>query len=98
MTLAGQLFPAAAGQVNPGPRIEGKVADLALDQNVLGCHRNLTGGAQPRDCDDSETGTVAGLQSRDRPSPNADSTFLAVPLAAGATCTDLVAQEAGLFQ
>ena len=98
VTLAGQLFPATATQANPGPRIEGKVADLALDQNVLGCHRNLTGGAQPRDCDDSETGTVAGFNPAITQSANTDSTFLAVPLAAGATCTDLVAQEASLFQ
>lgn len=98
VTLAGQLFPEAAGQTNPGARIEGKVANLKLDENVLGCHRNLTGGAQPRDCDDSEVGTVAGFTPAISQSANADSTFLAVPLAAGATCADLVANEATLFQ
>jgi hypothetical protein len=95
VTLSGQIFPEAAGQANPGPRIVGKVVGLKLDQNVLGCHRALAG--TPRDCDMSETNTVAGFNPAVTQSVNGDSVFQAVPLAATATCTELVAQETSLF-
>lgn len=86
------------GQVFPGNQLRGKVANLALDQNVLGCHRNLTGGAQPRDCDDTETMTVAGFNPAVTQSANGDSTFVAVPLQTSDTCASLIANEATLFQ
>ncbi len=98
VTLAGQIFPAAAGQTNAGPRIKGTVAGLKLDQNVLGCHRNLAAPSTPRDCDDSETTTVAGFNPAVTQSTNGDSTFIAVPLAAGDTCDTLIANESALFQ
>jgi len=96
VTLSGQIYPEAAGQANPGPRIQGKVLGLKLDQNVLGCHRALAG--TPRDCDDTETNTVAGFNPAVTQSVNGNSVFQAVPLAASATCTELIAQEASLFQ
>ncbi len=96
VTLSGQIFPEAAGQTNPGQRIQGKVVGLKLDQNVLGCHRALPG--MPRDCDDTETNTVAGFNPAVTQSANGDSVFQAVPLSATATCAELIAQEASLFQ
>jgi hypothetical protein len=95
VTLSGQIFPEAAGQANPGPRIQGKVVGLKLDQNVLGCHRALAG--TPRDCDMTETNTVAGFNPAVTQSVNGDSLFQAVPLAATATCAELIAQETSLF-
>jgi hypothetical protein len=94
VSLAGQVFPAASGQTQPGPRIKGKVANLKLDQNVLGCHRkNLN-----RDCDDTEVGLVSGFNPAVAQSPNEDSTFIAVPLSASDTCETLIANEGTLFR
>jgi hypothetical protein len=93
VTLTGQVFPQAAQQVNPGQRIKGKVANLALDTSVLGCHSMSTG-----ECGDADTGTVAALQPAVTQSANADSTFIAVPLTSGDTCDSLIANEATLFQ
>jgi hypothetical protein len=98
VSLQGQIFPDATGQPSPGPRIKGKVANLKLDQGVLGCHRAAPGGGPARDCNDSEVNTIAGLNPAVVQSVNTDSTFIAVPLAAGATCSDLIAQDASLFQ
>lgn len=98
VTLTGQIYPAASGQANPGPRIIGKVGALKLEQAVLGCHRNLAAPATPRDCDDSDTGVVAGFNPAVTQSANADSTFVAVPLSASDTCDTLIANEASLFQ
>ena len=83
------------GQVYPGQQIQGKVEGLKLDQNVLGCHRSNAPGV--RDCTDSETNTVAGFNPAVTQSVNADSTFVAVPVAAGTTCDQIKAMEATLF-
>ncbi|HZS38162.1 MAG TPA: hypothetical protein VFF06_15095, partial [Polyangia bacterium] len=93
VTLSGQVFPAAAGQANPGQRIKGKVAGLALDTSVLGCHHS----APAADCSDSDTATAAALNPAVTQSVNGDSTFVAVPLTAADTCDTLVANEATLF-
>jgi hypothetical protein len=98
VTLTGQIFPPASGQTNPGPRIIGKVGALKLEQSVLGCHRNLAAPATPRDCDDNDTMAVAGFNPAVTQSANGDSTFQAVPLAAGDTCDTLIANQATLFQ
>ena len=87
VTLSGQVFPAN--------QIRGKVNGLKLDQNVLGCHRSNAPGA--RDCMDSETGTVAGFNPAVTQSVNGDSTFVAVPVAAGTTCDQVKAMEGTLF-
>ncbi len=84
-----------SGQVFSGQRIKGKVQGLALDQNVLGCHRSNAPGV--RDCLDTETGTVAGFNPEVTQSVNGDSTFVAVPVAAGTTCDQIKAMEATLF-
>jgi len=83
-----------SGQVYPGQELRGKVNGLKLDQNVLGCHR---GGATNRDCMDAETNTVAGFNPAVTQSPNGDSTFVAVPVAAGTSCDQIKAMEATLF-
>jgi hypothetical protein len=98
VTLTGQIYPAASGQAHPGPRIIGKVGGLKLEQAVLGCHRNLASPATPRDCDDNDTGVVAGFNPAVTQSANGDSTFVAVPLDAADTCDTLIANEASLFQ
>ncbi len=84
-----------SGQVYPQQQIQGKVEGLKLDQNVLGCHRSNAPGA--RDCLDSETGTVAGFNPAVSQSVNGDSTFVAVPVAAGTTCAQVTAMEGTLF-
>ncbi len=84
-----------SGQVFPGQRLKGKVNGLKLDQNVLGCHRANAPGA--RDCNDSETSTVAGFNPAVTQSVNAPSTFVAVPVAAGTTCDAVKAMEGTLF-
>jgi hypothetical protein len=83
-----------SGQVYPGQELRGKVNGLKLDQNVLGCHR---GAPTNRDCMDSETNTVAGFNPAVTQSVNGDSTFVAVPVAAGTTCDQIKAMEATLF-
>jgi hypothetical protein len=93
VTLAGQVFPQAAGQTNPGQRIQGKVTGLALDTSVLGCHHSMP----PSDCTDSDTGTAAALNPAVTQSVNGDSTFTAVPLSASDTCDTLIANETALF-
>ena len=97
VTLSGQVFPPAPGQAHPGPRIKGTVKGLRLDQNVLGCHRALAAPEQPRDCNDSETNTVASFNPAVTQSVNGDSTFVAVPIGASDTCADVNANEAALF-
>lgn len=97
VTLKGQVFPQQPGQAHPGQQIRGKVANLALDQNVLGCHRNIIAPGTPRDCNDSEIGTVAGFNPAVTQSANGDSTFIAVPVGASDTCDTIVANEATLF-
>jgi len=84
-----------SGQVYPGQQIRGKVQGLKLDQNVLGCHRSNAPGA--RDCTDMETNTVAGFNPAVTQSVNGDSTFVAVPVAAGTTCDQIKSMEATLF-
>lgn len=84
-----------SGQVYPGQQIRGTVQGLRLDQNVLGCHRSNAPGA--RDCSDSETSTVAGFNPAVTQSVNGDSTFVAVPVAAGTSCDAIKAMEATLF-
>ncbi|HEX8954327.1 MAG TPA: hypothetical protein VF997_19705 [Polyangia bacterium] len=84
-----------SGQVYPGQEIRGKVQGLKLDQNVLGCHRSNAPGV--RDCTDAETNTVAGFNPAVTQSVNGDSTFVAVPVAAGTTCDQIKAMEATLF-
>jgi hypothetical protein len=84
-----------SGQVYPGQQIQGKVEGLKLDQNVLGCHRSNAPGM--RDCTDAETNTVAGFNPAVTQSVNGDSTFVAVPVAAGTTCDQIKAMEATLF-
>ncbi len=83
-----------SGQVYPGEQIQGKVLGLKLDQNVVGCHR---GAPTNRDCLDAETNTVAGFNPAVTQSVNGDSTFVAVPVAAGTTCDQIKAMEATLF-
>jgi hypothetical protein len=97
VTLTGQVYPSASGQTNPGQRIIGKVDGLTLEQSILGCHRNLAAPATPRECDASDTGAVAGFNPAVSQSANGDSTFVAVPLAAGDTCDTLIANQATLF-
>ncbi|HEY2749182.1 MAG TPA: hypothetical protein VGL86_31410 [Polyangia bacterium] len=84
-----------SGQVYPQQQIQGKVEGLKLDQNVLGCHRSNAPGV--RDCMDAETNTVAGFNPAVSQSVNGDSTFVAVPVAAGTTCATINAMEATLF-
>ena len=84
-----------SGQVFPGNEIRGKVNGLKLDQNVLGCHRSNAPGV--RDCMDAETATVAGFNPAVTQSVNGDSTFVAVPVAAGTTCDQIKAMEGTLF-
>lgn len=84
-----------SGQVYPGQQIRGKVQGLKLDQNVLGCHRTMAPGV--RDCNDSETNTVAGFNPAVTQSVNGDSTFIAVPVATETTCDAIKAMEATLF-
>jgi hypothetical protein len=84
-----------SGQVFAGSEIRGKVQGLELDQNVLGCHRSNAPGV--RDCMDAETGTVAGFNPAVTQSVNGDSTFIAVPVAAGTSCDAIKAMEATLF-
>jgi hypothetical protein len=96
VTLKGQVFPQASGQAHPGQRIKGTVQGLKLDQNVLGCHRNIVGGT-PRDCMPTETGTVAGFNPAVTQSVNGDSTFVAVPIGASDGCDVINAQEGTLF-
>lgn len=97
VTLKGQVFPQASGQLHPGQRIKGTVQGLKLDQNVLGCHRNIAAPGTPRDCVDSETGTVAGFNPAVTQSVNGDSTFVAVPIGATDGCDVINAQEGQLF-
>ena len=92
VTLQGEVFPAASGQTNPGPRIIGTISGLKLDTSVLGCHRTSTG-----ECMDSDTGAAAALNPAISQSVNGPSTFTAVPLSASDTCDTLVANEAALF-
>ncbi len=84
-----------SGQVYPGQQLQGKVQGLKLDQNVLGCHRTNAPGV--RDCIDSETNTVAGFNPAVTQSVNGNSTFVAVPVAAGTTCDQIKAMEGTLF-
>jgi hypothetical protein len=84
-----------SGQVFPGQKIKGTVNGLKLDQNVLGCHRSNAPGA--RDCNDSETNTVAGFNPAVTQSVNMKSTFAAVPVAAGTSCDAIKAMEGTLF-
>lgn len=97
VTLEGQVFPPAAGQTQPGPRIKGTVEGLKLDQNVLGCHRAMSPPLQPRDCNDTETNTVASFNPAVTQSVNSASTFVAVPIGAGDGCAEITANEAALF-
>jgi hypothetical protein len=97
VSLSGQVWPEAAGQARPGARILGTVENLKLDQNILGCQRNTGSPPAPHACNSSEVATVAGFNPAIMQSANAASTFTAVPMAAGATCADLIANEASLF-
>jgi hypothetical protein len=94
ITLAGQVFPPASGQANPGPRIKGTVTGLELDEKVLGCHL----ASPPGDCGGSDTNTAAVLNPAITQSVNGDSTFTAIPLAGDATCQTVKDQRATLFQ
>ncbi len=94
VTLTGQVFPQAAGQTNPGQRIEGTVSGIKLDTAVLGCHH---AGPPAMDCSDSDTGTAGALNPNISQSANGPSTFTAVPVAAGDTCDTVIANEATLF-
>jgi len=98
VSLAGQVWPEAAGQARAGARILGTVENLKLDQNILGCQRNVGAPPSPRACSPSEVTTVAGFNPAISQSANSASTFTAVPMVAGATCADLIANEATLFQ
>jgi hypothetical protein len=88
-----------SGQVYPGQKILGKVQGLKLNQNVVGCHRTMGPGV--RDCytgtPSDEVGVVAGFNPAVTQSLNGDSTFVAVPVAAGTTCDQIKAMEATLF-
>jgi hypothetical protein len=97
VTLTGQVFPAAMGQTNPGQRIVGQVSALTLEESVLGCHRNFAPPATPRECTDADTTAVAAFSPAVTQSLNGQSTFVAVPLAAGDTCETLVSNQAVLF-
>jgi hypothetical protein len=94
VTLAGQVFPPAAGQTNPGQRIKGMVSGIKLDTGVLGCHH---AGPPATDCSDTDTSTAGALNPNISQSANGPSTFTAVPVAAGDTCDTVIANEATLF-
>src|SRR6185436_15347084 len=81
VTLVGEAVAPRAGSTRPG--MIGKVMNMKLDQNVVGCHR---GGATARDCNDLEIATVAGFSPSVTQSMNSGSTYIAVPLDADATC------------
>jgi hypothetical protein len=97
VTLVGQVFPQAAMQAHKGQRIKGTVQGLKLDQNVLGCHRNIAAPGTPRDCTPDEVGVVAGFNPAVTQSVNGSSTFVAVPVGAGDDCNAIKAQESMLF-
>jgi hypothetical protein len=98
VSLSGQVWPGASGQPRAGARILGTVENLKLDQNILGCQRNVGAPPTPRACNTSEVSAVAGFNPAITQSAISASTFSAVPMADGATCADLIANEATLFQ
>jgi hypothetical protein len=97
VTLSGQVFPQAAMQPHPGQRIKGTVQGLKLDQDVLGCHRDIAPPAKPRDCTPDEVGVVVGFNPAVTQSANGGSTFVAVPVGGSDDCAAVKAQEAMLF-
>jgi hypothetical protein len=98
VSLDGMVFPPSAGQQNPGQRIRGKVSGLSLEQSPVGCHQTPAPPGTPSDCDPPTVTSVAGLNPVVTQSVNTDSTFVAMPVPAGWTCTDLITNAATLFK
>lgn len=92
-TLSGLALPVAAGET--ASRLHGTLAGLRLDQSPVGCHH---GAATPYKCTTDETDSVARLSPGLTQSAFTASNFLAVPVAADATCSTLIAQAKTLFQ
>jgi hypothetical protein len=92
ISLDGQAFQPSGANKNASLR--GKIGGLKLDQKILGCHRTSPAG----DCADLDVSTAAAFSPVIRQSPDGDSTFIAVPIDAAATCQTIQDQRNTLFQ
>jgi hypothetical protein len=96
--LDGSVFPPSPGQTTPGQRLKGNIAGLKLEQSPVGCHHTPGGGGAPYDCTPSEVNSVAMLNPLVTQSVNNKSTFVGMPVPAGYTCSQLIADAPTLFK
>ncbi len=97
VTLDGVVFPEGALSLHPGQRLRGTVQGLKMEQSPVGCRRTPSGGASS-DCDLTVVDAVAKLNPLVTQSVNKKSTFVAMPVADGATCDTLTAEANTLFK